>query len=167
LNKEAKAVRKHKSKMWKTYGESRAYTNLVEYKQAQNKLVTEHRKAKKLEKRACDEKKLKCFMHKRSKTEVKDVVVGLPLNSGGNYVSENKVMCNILNDYFGSVFTEENDALILLEVVNKFTEDSNHMLRRMKLTEDANRNRLRKLKVNKASGIHNIVPRLLVENAVS
>jgi hypothetical protein len=64
-----------------------------------------------------------------------------------------------------SVFTEENDIEQLLGVVNKFSEDSNHMLQRINLTEDAVMNRLKKLKVNKALGVDNIVPRPLVENA--
>jgi hypothetical protein len=34
-----------------------------------------------------------------------------------------------------------------------------------KSNENARRNRLRKLKVNKASGVDNIIPRLSVENA--
>ena len=53
----------------------------------------------------------------------------------------------------------------LLEVVNKFSEDSDHLLQRINLTEDAIRNSLRKLKVNQASDLDNIVLRLLVENA--
>jgi hypothetical protein len=56
-------------------------------------------------------------------------------------------MCNTFNDYFGSVFTEERDMEQLPGVVNRFSKDSNHMLRRMNLTEDAMRNRLTKLKV--------------------
>jgi hypothetical protein len=46
------------------------------------------------------------YAHVSSKTKVKDAV-GPLLNSDGNYVSDNEAMCNILNDYFGSVFTEE------------------------------------------------------------
>jgi hypothetical protein len=37
-------------------------------------------------------------------------------------------VCNILNEYFGSVFTEESDVEQLLGVENRFSEDSNHML---------------------------------------
>ena len=91
--------------------------------------------------------------------------MGPLLNSDGNYVSDNEAMCNILNDYFGSVFTEESDVEQLPEVVNRFPEDSSHMLKKINLSEEAIMNRLKKLKVNKASGIDNIVPRLLIENA--
>ena len=91
--------------------------------------------------------------------------MGPLLNSDGNYVSDNEAMCNILNDYFGSVFTEESDVEQLPEVVNRFPEDSSHMLKKINLSEEAIKNILKKLKVNKASGIDNIVPRLLIENA--
>ena len=47
MNKEVKAARKYKSKMWKMYRESRTYIDLVEYKTAQYKAVKEYRKAKK------------------------------------------------------------------------------------------------------------------------
>jgi hypothetical protein len=76
-------------------------------------------------------------------------------------------MCNTLNDdYFGSVFTEESDVEQLPKVEYRFSEDSNHMLQRMNLTEDAPRNRLRELKVNKAASVHDS-PKLIIENAVS
>ena len=46
-----------------------------------------------------------------------------------------------------------------------FAEDSDHLLRRINLTEDAIRNNLSKMKVNRASDLDNIVLRLLVKNA--
>jgi hypothetical protein len=74
-------------------------------------------------------------------------------------------VCNILNEFFGSVFTEETDLERLPGVVNRFSEGSNRMFGRVNLTGDAIMNRLKKLKVNKASGVDNIVPTLLVKNA--
>jgi Reverse transcriptase (RNA-dependent DNA polymerase) len=100
----------------------------------------------------------------RSKTKVEDAV-GPLLNSDGYYVSDNDATCNILNEYFRSVFTEQNDVSQLPGVVHRFSEDSNDMLQRRNLTEDAIMNRLKKRKVNMTSGMDNIVPRLLVENA--
>jgi hypothetical protein len=47
MNKEAKAAKSNKSKMWNAYRESKAYIDLVEYNKAQNKAVTEYRRAKK------------------------------------------------------------------------------------------------------------------------
>ena len=62
-------------------------------------------------------------------------------------------------------FLLKSDVEQLPEVVNRFPEDSSHMLKKINLSEEAIKNRLKKLKVNKASGIDNIVPRLLIENA--
>jgi hypothetical protein len=42
------------------------------------------------------------YAHVRSKTKVKDAV-GPLLNSDGYCVSDNEAICNILNEYFGSV----------------------------------------------------------------
>jgi hypothetical protein len=43
------------------------------------------------------------YAYARTNTKVKDAV-GPKLNSDGNYVSDNEEMCNILNEFFGSVF---------------------------------------------------------------
>ena len=42
-----------------------------------------------------------------SKTKVKKVV-GSIKDSNDQFVSDNGVMCELLNEYFGSVFTSEN-----------------------------------------------------------
>ncbi|MGE5822000.1 MAG: RNA-directed DNA polymerase [Nitrososphaerota archaeon] len=80
-------------------------------------------------------------------------------------VSDNEVMCEVLNDYFGSVFTSETDVNALPEVNNMFDKDSNHMLNSIELTQNIIVSKLRKLKINKAPGVDGIVPRILVENA--
>jgi hypothetical protein len=49
----------------------------------------------------------------RFKTQVKDAI-GPLLNADGNYLSDNKGLCNVLNDYFATVFTEESDVKQLL-----------------------------------------------------
>ena len=43
------------------------------------------------------------YAYVRSKTKVKEVV-----DSNNQVVSDNEVMCEILDEYFGSVFTSEN-----------------------------------------------------------
>ena len=47
-----------------------------------------------------------CCAHVRSKTKVKDAV-GPLINSEGAKVTDREEMCSVLNEYFGSVFTEE------------------------------------------------------------
>jgi len=85
--------------------------------------------------------------------------------SYGQLESESGVMCEILNDYFGSVFTSEDSMNELPEVRSNFNEDNDHMLSSIEITQDIIRNKLSKLKINKAPGVDGIVPRLLVENA--
>jgi len=51
----------------------------------------------------------------RSKSKVKDSVGPLK-DSNGQLVSEKEEMCNLLNEYFGSVFTSENSVNELPEV---------------------------------------------------
>ena len=52
-----------------------------------------------------------------------------PLNDSNNQlVSDNEVMWEILNEYFGSVFTSDNVNNVLPEVKYMFDKDSNHML---------------------------------------
>jgi len=65
-------------------------------------------------------------------------------------VSDNVVMCEILNSYFGSVFTSENVNNDLLEVRNMFVEDNNHMLNNIVITQDIISSKLSKVKINKA-----------------
>ena len=92
-------------------------------------------------------------------------VVGPLKDNENNLVSDNEVMCEILNDYFGSVFTSENDDNEWPEVRNMFVKDKNHMLRNIEITPDIISSKLSKLKINKAPGVDGLVPRILVENA--
>jgi len=91
-------------------------------------------------------------------------VVG-PLNDGENQlVSNNEVMCEILNSYFGSVFTSEN-VDDLPKVRNMFEEEKNHMLNNIEITQDIISSNLSKLKINRAPSVDRLVPRILVKNA--
>jgi len=67
-------------------------------------------------------------------------------------VSEKEEMCNLLNEYFGSVFTSENSVNELPEIKCFFNVDKSHMLRDIVLTRDIITNKLSKLKVNTAPG---------------
>jgi len=130
---------------------------MVEYKIAQRKAVKEYKNAKKqLEsKLARDKTNPKGFYaYARAKSKV-----------NGQLVSEKEEMCNLFNEYFGSVFTSENSVNELPEVKCFFNEDKSHILSIIVLTRDITSNKLSKLKVNKAPGVDGIVPRLLVQNA--
>jgi len=70
-----------------------------------------------------------------------------------------------LNDYFGSVFTFEDLVKELPETKCKFSNDNDHMLSNIEITRDIILNKLNKLKPNKALGVDEIVPRILLENS--
>ena len=127
MNRVAKSTRKYKSRMWVRYRQSRSYNDLIEYKIAQNKAVKEYRKAKRqFEKKLAKDIKnnpKSCYAYVRSKTKVKEVV-GPSKDSNGQLESESGVMCEILNDYFGSVFTSEDLVNELPEARCNFTEDN-------------------------------------------
>ena len=89
-----------------------------------------------------------------------------PLKDGNDqFVSDNGVMCEILNEYFGSVFTSENVNDALPQVKYMFDKDSNHMLSNIVLSQDTIASKLSKLEANKAPGVDGIVPRILIEIA--
>ena len=71
-------------------------------------------------------------------------------------------MCNTLNNFFASVFTQERNDETLPEVERKITVDS---CCKIKLTEELIYRQLRKLKLGKAPGIDSIVTKILVECA--
>jgi len=61
-------------------------------------------------------------------------VVGLLRDGVNQLVLNNEVMCEVLNSYFGSVFTSEN-VDDLSDVRNMFVEDNNHMLNNIYLVQ--------------------------------
>ena len=52
----------------------------------------------------------------------------------GRWESESGVMCEILNDYFGSVFMSEDLVNELPEARCNFNEDNDHMLSSLEIT---------------------------------
>jgi len=99
-----------------------------------------------------------------SKTKVKEVV-GLLKDNNGQLVSESGVICEILNNYFGSVFTSDDLVNELPKTKCKFSTDNDHMLSNIEITRDNVLNKLNKLNSNKVPGVDGIVPRIKVENS--
>jgi hypothetical protein len=94
-------------------------------------------------------------------TKVKDVVGSLK-DGNNQLVSNTKEMCELPNEYFGSVFTSEHINNAMPEVRNMFDKGSNHMLSDIELTQETIASKLGNLKVTKASGVDGIVPRILI-----
>src|SRR5277367_1371747 len=115
MNRAANNARKCKAKMWNRYKQSKSYNDYVEYKRALNKSTTEYRKAK-----ANFEVKLardikrnpkSFYAYVRSKSKTKDRV-GPLVNKSGEIVLDDESMCNILNDQFKPVFTQEVNCVV-------------------------------------------------------
>ena len=133
----------HDSKALKKEGaftkirESKTYNELVEYRRAQNKAVKEYKKSKiEFEKKLAKYIKTNpksVYAHVWSKTKAKDTVGPLK-DDDGNLVSENSSMCNLLNNYFGSVFNKDKKVDVMPEVECSFNEDNSCMLNSIDIT---------------------------------
>ena len=113
MTKEAIVARKCKNKMWKRFRISNCYNDKVEYKRALNAATAEYKKAK----RSFEQKLVKniklnpksFYSYVRSKSKTKDVVCPLRLkDEQGTIVSDDKSICDVLNNYFASVYTDFN-----------------------------------------------------------
>jgi hypothetical protein len=62
--------------------------------------------------------------------------VGPLVNSAGIKESDHEEMCNILNDYFGTVFTEESIIGKLPEVIKNVKDDNGSMLSNVDITKE-------------------------------
>lgn len=72
-------------------------------------------------------------------------------------------MCNLLNDYFGTVFKDEKTMDKLPEVDRK--ESIGHTISELNITRENIKKKISNLKADKAPGFDRIVPQILKENA--
>ena len=165
MTREAIGARKSKIRKWKEYKCSGSYSDLAEYKIARKRAEKAYRKAKRrFEKKIADESKSNpksFYAYVRSKTVLKEVV-GPLRDVEGKLITDHRKMCNTLNNFFASVFTQERNDETLPEVERKITVDS---CCKIKLTGELIYRQLRKLKLGKAPGIDGIVTKILVECA--
>jgi hypothetical protein len=90
-------------------------------------------------------------------------VVGPLKDINTQLIYDNSSMCELLNEYFGPVFTSENN-IALPEVSCTFREDNNHVLSNIEIMQDIISSILWKLNINMAPGVDGLVPKMLVEN---
>ena len=114
---------KLKTKMWKKYQNSKLYNHYVEYIMVANKCTYECKHAKrsfetKLAKDVQTNPKA-FYSYIRSKSKTKDKV-GPRKDKNGQIVIDDLGMCNILNDHFRSVFTDEKDLNRLPRLQDEF-----------------------------------------------
>ena len=72
-------------------------------------------------------------------------------NKNGELLAEDQKNAELLNEYFSSVFTQE-DISNMPESKNMFKEDSNEKLTELKMTPKEVLGKLEKLKVDKSPG---------------
>lgn len=171
MSNKIRKARNRKAKMWCKYKNSNSYNDRVEYKRVLNNTTSLYKKAKKdYEVKLAEDIKINpksFYAYVKSKSKTKDRV-GPIKDQSGHLITNNKETCNVLNDYFASVFTREpiNDSSMSLPKIEQvFKGDRLNVLQDVTISEDMVFYRLTKLKPNKAPGVDNIVPKVLIETA--
>ena len=110
-NRKIQSLRKKRLKWWKRYKVSYRQEDFNQYKKAQRDTSKEVRRAKRLyENKIANNIKTDpklYYRYARSKMDVKDGI-GPLTGEDGNVISDNKDMAQVLNQYFTTVFTDEN-----------------------------------------------------------
>ena len=149
----ADRARKKKYKLWKRYTGTKQYEDYVEYKKHLNKARKACRKAKKeFEMKLAKNIKLdpkSYFNYVNSKRKVKESVG--PLLSDGEEISDDEEMAKVLNNYFRSVYTKEDDSNVpnATEIFNGTKDEE---LNNIQITEEMVEEKIKNLKSNKAAG---------------
>jgi hypothetical protein len=156
-------VRK-KHKLYRRWLETRAGQDYQEYAKARNKASIECRKAKiKLEETVAAQAKnnpKSFWSYVKSKTSTRTGIDDL-LKEDGTRTRNDKEKAQVLNDFFQSVFTTEQDGELPEAPTYTFDEE----LTDFDITEDSVKKQLKRLKSDKAAGSDGIPPLLLVEAA--
>ena len=165
FNAEAKRSQERKYAMFIRYREIGDYESEQEYKFARNNCNEVYRRAKKnfeekLAKNVTSDTK-SFYSYVRSKSKVKDAV-GPLANPNGELVTEKSEMCNILNNYFGSVFTNEDNLGELPPITQLFDGQA---LDKIVIDSEIVYTKLRNLKPDKAPGIDGLASQLLIETS--
>jgi len=165
-----KAIRK-RNKKWKLYNATKKDTDYWKYKQCRKLVVKELRKARIIfeQKLVADvKKKSKVFFMDtcvvRTKTKSKDRVGPLK-DSAGNLILEDNRMGDTLNNFFASVFTQENTDTVL-EVDCVFNDDSSQLLCTVEITSEVVLNKITKLNDGKAPGDVGVIPEFIKKLAI-
>ena len=166
LNRELLRLVRTKRRKWKKYKETNSQQYLEQYKELEKKVKKGTRNAKKnyerkLAKDSKSNPKL-FYSYLKSKTSNRESVG--PLKASNNHlVTDEKEMAEMLNNFFGSVFTREDLTII------PPCEQSNitHPMQELEFTPDIVKDKLIKLKKHSAPGPDGIKPRLLIDLADS
>ncbi len=146
-----------KRRLWSRYKRSPTDENLMAYKQEERRTNKRIRNAKKQveKKMANTEDKKEFYKYMRGKTKNK-AGIG-PIKVDGQTLVEDGDMAEALNDYFASVFQEEDHGPAPQANPRRFRATCNWAKFRPSLVKE----KIRKLKPNSAPGPDGITPRML------
>ena len=155
-----------KKRLWKHYSSSKYcskdFAQFEAYKKVQDEVKKAVKKAKKeFEKKLAKnaKKNSKMFWSYMKQKTVNRVSVG-PLVRDRVVITDDKQMCEVLNQQYCSVFTRE-DLANLPEVEHNFPHSEDKELQNIKFTREKVRVRLSKLKPSSAPGPDQIWPKVL------
>ncbi|HKJ81868.1 MAG TPA: reverse transcriptase family protein [Ignavibacteriaceae bacterium] len=166
ITKEVRRLRKRKKEAWDNYVKNGRNTELYEtYKNVLNTYTSESKKAKyNYELNLANNIKTDCksfYAYVNNKRKSKQSIGSLN-DLNGNVVENKPVICNIMNDYFSSVFVEENQQTIP-EPIQMFDHQIDESLTTIFITEDMVLSKLMKLNVGKSCGPDELHGKMLFE----
>ena len=163
LTKDISRLLKQKKSAWRIARLYRNSETIARYEQLEKTVKNKIRKAKKsMEKELSmskDKNGRKFSNYIKSKTQVK-ISVGPLKNADGNLTAEDSEMATILNDYFSSVFSEED----LSQLPEKQSETGS-VFEMVLIDRKKIKNKINKLRGDSAPGPDKINPRMLKELA--
>ena len=166
MTKRVTRFRRAKKKAWNNYINSGKDSSLYEvYKKKlkvsieENKIARQNFEEKLASNVKNDSKSFYAYVGSKKRANNK---VG-PLRDNSKQILNSKIEnANLLNTYFSSVFTVENQNSIPTPR-DKFLGNSDHILTNVHITEDIVFEKLNKINVNKCQGSDEIHPKLLFE----
>ena len=162
LTKRAQRVLRRKQRAWKKYQNRKTTKTLEHYANCQREAKYEVRKAKRdFEKKLAQnikEDSKSFYAYVRSKQKVKDAIGPLKTDIG-ELIPPGQKTADTLNDFFASVFTEENQETPTPESIYK--GPTSEKLCNINITEERVKEKLLKLDASKAAGPDDIPPSVL------
>ena len=154
-----------KRRAWNKYAHCRNPTNWEKYKDARRDANSDVRKAKfEYERGIATNIKTNSkdfWTYVRSKTKVKDSIEGLEDNDGLLH-TDNTEKASLLNEYFKSVFTDED-----IHTIPHFEKKTDCNINDIDISEENVKKLLSKLNVKKTQGTDNLHPKFLAESSTS
>lgn len=157
--------RRAKNKAWAKYLKVRTNKSYEKYKQKLNKSVAANKSAQiEFEKQLAKDvktnsKSFYAYVHSKQRTKEK---VGPLKDNSGEILKDDQSTATLLNDYFATVFTNE-DKTNMPAAENLFFGEENEKLETIKITENMVMEKLCKMKTDKSPGVDSMHPKMIQE----